>query len=350
MPFHHIKVSVPNCKASWILGTLLILIVALYGGHTLLVRANAPVHLVVYAFSTQEEIFTQGILPIFEQMWEAETGRDLTIESMFGPSATLAGQINMGAPADVALFSNAQHVNWLKIGRRVQRHTKPVVIGCTPMVIVIQPAYPAGITCFADLARPGLRLLHADPRRSGAGEWAVLAEYGSALLESGAQTTAATQLRAIWRNVRLLAPSARAALTLFELGAGDALITYEQDARLAMERGVELGIAVPPRTIIACHTAVIVDDNVKSSERPAAEAFIRFLLSDSGQRILRRYHLRPADLVGDTFPELVQPFTVDELGGWSRAYSTVVDGLWEGEIAHQLELGPAFNLVGAGDF
>ena len=53
--------------------------------------ANAPtrVRLVVYAFSTQEEVLTQGIFPAFEQAWEAKTGQDLTIEGVFGPSGTL---------------------------------------------------------------------------------------------------------------------------------------------------------------------------------------------------------------------------------------------------------------------
>jgi sulfate transport system substrate-binding protein len=251
--------------------------------------------LVVYAFSTQEEVLTQSILPAFEAAWEAETGRDLTIEAMFGPSGTLAGQINLGAPADVALFSNEQHVNWLKIGQQVRWETHPVVVSTTPLVIVTRPGNPAGIVEFRDLAQPGLRLLHADPHSSGAGDWAVLAEYGSALraepvpelvegrdealLESGDQAAAQTQLEAIWHNVRLLAPSARATLTLFELGAGDTLVTYEHDAYLALARGVPLEIVVPPRTTVAHHVAVIVDSNVTPAERPVAQAFVNFLLT-----------------------------------------------------------------------
>ena len=114
-----------------------------------------------------------------EEAWEAETGRDLTIEGVFVPSGTLAGQINLGAPADVAMLSNEQHVNWLKIGRRVRRETQPIVVSTTPMVIVVRPENPLGIAEFSDLAQPDLKLLHADPRSSGAGDWAVLAEYGS---------------------------------------------------------------------------------------------------------------------------------------------------------------------------
>jgi ABC-type sulfate transport system substrate-binding protein len=322
--------------------------------------------LVVYGFSSQEEAFTQGIFPAFEDEWETRTGQDLTIEGVFGPSGTLARQIVLGAPADVALFSNAQHVAWLKVGRRLGEKTQPIAFGCTPIVILTRPGNPNGITDFADLAQAGLRLLHADPRSSGVGEWSVLAEYGSALSsgppgygaaqpqagalqDSGGAEAAADQLKAIWRNVRLLGPSARATLTLFELGAGDGLVTYEQDALLALERGVALEIVVPPHTIVAQHVAVIVDDNVTASERTVAQAFVDFLLSETGQLILDRYHLRPGDCEGGGFLRLEQPFMIEDLGGWSRAYADLVDALWQGEIEPQLDLVPSPRLAETGN-
>jgi ABC-type sulfate transport system substrate-binding protein len=335
--------------ASWLLAAVLLIVVAYYGARALLVDAHGPVHLVVYAFSTQEESFTQGIFPAFEQAWEAQTGRDLTIEGLFGASGTLAGQINLGAPADVAVFSNAEQVDWLKAGRRVRRDTEPVIVGCTPLVIVARPGTPFPIAGYADLTQEGLNLLHADPRSSGAGEWAVLAEYGSAFLPSGDRAAAEAQLKAIWHNVPLLADSARAAMTLFELGAGDALVTYEQDALVARERGVALQIVEPPRTIVARHVAVIVDDNVTWAERPVAEAFVQFLLSDAGQQIFSQYHLRPPSCQSDLFPALVDPFAVEDLGGWSQAYATLLDALWQQEIEPALDLQPAPRLLSTGE-
>ena len=333
-----------------VLGTLALALLAAVVVYGRIVRSATPrpSHLVVYAFSTQEEMLTQGIFPALEEAWEAETGEDLTIDGLFGASGTLAGQINLGAPADVGLFSNFQHVTHLKIGRRVGLKTEPVVVSHTPMVIVVRPGNPAGIAGYADLAQPGLRLLHADPRSSGAGEWALLAEYGSALQESGDRATAEAQLLAIWRNVRLLGASARATMTLFELGAGDAFVTYEHDALLARERGIPLEIVVPSRTIVARHVAVIVDGNVLPGEAPMAQAFVDMLQSDAGQETLRRYHLRPADLEGDGYPGIAEPFTVDDLGGWSRIYDQVVDRFWQKEIAPCLDLDPAPALLEMG--
>jgi sulfate transport system substrate-binding protein len=331
--------------AGWSLGVTLLVIIGLYGGQTIFADVQRPVKLVIYAFSTQEEVLSQQIFPDFEQAWEAETGRELTIEGIFGPSGTLAGQINLGDPADVALLSNEQHVAWLKVGRRVAWETEPAIVSYTPMVIVTRPGNPVGLTDFGDLTKPGLRLLHAAPRQSGGGDWAMLAEYGSAFLESGDKRMAQEQVKSIWRNVRLLAPSARATLTVFELGAGDALVTYEQDARLARARGVPLEIVMPPRTILAQHVAVIVDDNVTRNERPAAQAFIAYLLSEAGQQAFARYHLRSVTSESETFPTLVTPFTVDDLGGWSQVYPELVETLWQKEIEPTLHLEQTVQLI-----
>jgi ABC-type sulfate transport system substrate-binding protein len=338
-----------GCRQVGLVVAVLLLGAATVYGQVRLASGKEPVRLVVYAFSTQEEVLTQGVFPAFEAAWEAETGRDLALHGIFGPSGTLAGQINLGAPADVAIFSHAQHVTYLRVGKRVRGQSEAVTVGCTPMVIVTRPGNPAGLTDLASLAQPGLNLLHADPRSSGGGHWAVLAEYGSGYLPAGDEIAGQAQLSSIWRNVRLLGSSARATLTLFELGAGDALLTYEQDAHLALERGVSLEIVVPPRTVVAEHVAIIVDDNVTASERPVAQALLDFLLSDAGQEILGRYHLRPPDCEGEGFSPLDYPFAVDELGGWAQAYPDLIETLWQREIEPRLELEPAVQLLETGD-
>jgi sulfate transport system substrate-binding protein len=302
--------------------------------------SRPPVKLVVYGFSTQEEVFNQSIFPAFEKSWQTKTGRELIIEGVFGPSGTLANQIILGGPADVAIFSNAQHVTWLQVGQQVEQDTQAEIIGCTPMVIVTRPGNPAGVQDFAGLAQPGLKLLHPEPGRSGAGDWALLAEYGSAYLVSGDQNAAEAQLMGVWKNVKVLGSSARATLTLFELGAGDALVTYEQDALLALDRGVPLEVIMPPRTIVAQHMAVVVDANVTPTERAAAEDFVRYLVSEAGQKTLRQYHLRPPEVEASPSPSTFQPFTVEDLGGWSQAYHDLIEGLWKSQLAPQLETEP----------
>lgn len=332
-----------------VLGLLLLAIVAFHAGKAFLVDARGPILLIVYAFSTQEEVLTQAVFPGFTRYWESQTGQDLQIEGVFGPSGTLASQINLGAPAHVALLSNEHHVNWLKVGRRVRSDNIPQRFSYTPMVIVTRPGNPHGIEEYSDLAAPGLRLIHANPSSSGGGAWAVLAEYGSALLQRRSAEQAHAQLTGIWQNVAVMAPSARSALTLFELGAGDALVTYEQDALLARDRGVALEIVAPTRTIAAQHVAVLVDDNVRSlewdgshglRERTVAQAFIEYLTGEEGQRALQDYHWRPDGVPGNvglsSSDAAIGVFTVDALGGWPRAYRDVVEALWQDEILPSL--------------
>ena len=142
-----------------------------------------------------------------------------------------------------------------------------------------------------------------------------------------------------------MAPSAQSTLTVFELGAGDALVTYEQDARLAQARGVPLEIVIPPRTILAQHVVVMVDDNVTRNERPVAQAFINYLLSEAGQQAFARYHLRSVTSESDIFPALLTPFTVEDLGGWSQVYPELVETLWQKEIEPSLHLEQAVQLI-----
>ena len=334
---------------NWLIGSILtsLIIYCVWSGlHS---PKTEPLRLVVYAFSTQEEVLTQGIFPAFEQSWEAQNGRALKVEGVFGPSGVLAGEINLGAPAHVAVFSNLRHVNWLKLGKRLQPDAEPVMYASTSLVIITRPGNPSGIRGFADLRQPGIQILHADPRSSGVGEWAVLAEYGSAYLESGDQLAGEAQLKDIWKNVRLLGDSARSTLTLFELGVGDALVTYEQDALLAQKRGVPLQIITPQRTILTRHFAVIIDDKITPTEQLAAEAFLDFLLSDYGQQILRKYDLRPAVYETDVAFQGQNPFTEEDLGGWARAYETLIEDLWGRDIAPDLKLESASTLLRKGE-
>ena len=131
--------------------------------------------------------------------------------------------------------------------------------------------------------------------------------------------------------------STRTSLTAFETGAGDVLVTYEQDSLFARGRGVPLEIVMPRQTTAAENAAVIVDKNVNQKERPAAEAFMEYLLSDEALGIFNRYYLRPVTQLQHRSSVPPQFFTVEELGGWSTAYTESLESLWQAKIAPGLE-------------
>jgi len=298
---------------------------------------------VVYSFSVNEEVMTEEVFPAFQDYWQKQTGQEVSFQSVFTGSEQLTERILDGASADVAILSNEQHAIWLRISNWVETdwHTYPQngIVSRSPLVIVVRPGNPLGIRDWVDLTRPAVRLVHPDPRTSGGAQWALLAEYGSALLaqSSGGPEAAYEQLRGIWANVVSTPPSSREALRQFVFGVGDALVTYEQDAILAQARGATLEVVTPPCTVVSEHVVVMLDRNVRPWERDVVRAFIGFLWSERAQKAFARYYFRavtdePLNQTMPEFQEIERPFTVRELGGWGRAYPEIIHRIWEEQI------------------
>jgi sulfate transport system substrate-binding protein len=298
--------------------------------------------IVVYGFSVQEEVMTEKVFPAFQAHWLGRTGQEVTFQSVFAGSEEIAEAIIGGARADVAVLSNEQHAVWLRINDCVETdwHLLPHqgIISRSSVVIVVRPDNPLGIKNWADLTGPGVKLIHPDPRASGGAQWALLAEYGSSmLLKGGSKETACEQLRGIWANVIATPASSREALRQFVFGTGDALVTYEQDALLARARGATLEVVAPYSTFVSEHVAVIVDCNVQPWEREVVEAFVDFLWSEEAQRAFTYYYFRAVtdEELNEEVPEfhtIERPFTVQDLGGWERAYPEIIRGVWEEQI------------------
>jgi len=187
--------------------------------------------------------------------------------------------------------------------------------------------------------KPGIKIIHPDPVSSGGAQWSVLAIYGSELKKSETQTgrrdeaRAQKMLQAIWRNVISTPGSAREARTQFELGHGDALVTYELEGLLMKEAGASVEVVVPAATIFSEHPAVVVDRNVTPAERIVVDAFMQFLWSEEAQRAFVKYHFRATsdEAINESnrnFADIKMPFTVDYFGGWSRAYPEVIERVW----------------------
>lgn len=302
-------------------------------------NASTRQTIVVYGFSIEEEVITEEVFPAFQTYWQERTGQEISFRSVFTGSEQLAEAIIEGASADVAILSNEQHAVWLHINDLVETdwHAFPNggIVSRSPLVIVVRPGNPLGIEDWTDLTHPGVELVHPDPHMSGGAQWALLAEYGPALLdEDGSPDAAREQLRDIWANVIATPSSSREALRQFVFGVGDALVTYEQDALLARARGAALEVVIPRSTVVSEHVVVIVDQNVKSWEREAVEAFVTFLWSEEAQRSFTGYYFRAVtdEALNEAVPEfhkIERPFTVQDLGGWGKAYPEIIHGIWQ---------------------
>jgi sulfate transport system substrate-binding protein len=327
---------------------LIIITLLLTAGLTACQPTRTPVadkyqHIIVYGFSTEEAALTEEVFPAFQAYWQQLTGQEVTFQGNFAGSEDLTDAIIEGADADVAILSNEQHAVWLQVNDMLESdwHTFPEegIVTHSPLVIVVRPGNPLGIETWADLAQPGVRLVHPDPRTSGGAQWALLAEYGSVLLsEDGSAQAAQECLQAIWANVVSTPASSREALKEFMFGTGDAMVTYEQDALLAQSRGAAFRVVIPQSTIMSEHIAVIVDGHLKPSERETVEAFVAFLWSETAQRAFTHYYFRAVtdETLNDeveAFHEVPHAFTVRDLGGWGQAYPEIIHGAWEEQLA-----------------
>jgi len=301
----------------------------------------------LYGFSVMKEAMDRGVIPGFTAKWKQEHGEDVKFTTSYAGSETIANQILQGVGAQVGLFSIERDVERLSKAGFVTSNWKSLpfggIVNKTPFVIIVRKGNPKGIHDFADLAKPGVKLIHPYPDGSGGAQWSILAIYGSELKKSQTETGGADQARAlgllksVWRNVFSTPDSARAARTQFETGYGDALITYELEGLQMKQAGGAVEIVVPRATILSEHPAVVIDKNVGGNDRPLVEAFMQYLWSDEAQQAFVKYNFRSVtheefNDANAALAHIEQPFTIELFGGWDRAYPEIIDGVWRNQV------------------
>ncbi|HWS86363.1 MAG TPA: sulfate ABC transporter substrate-binding protein [Pyrinomonadaceae bacterium] len=303
----------------------------------------------LYGFSVMKEVMDKAVIPAFTEKWKREQGEDVRFVASYAGSETITNQILQGVGADLGIFSIERDVHRLVEKGLVKSDWKTAapnggIVNKTPFVILVRRGNPKAVRDYADLGKPGVKLIHPDPDSSGGAQWSILAIYGSELKKSQSESGAPDQARAlnllksVWKNVISTPGSAREARTQFETGYGDALITYELEGLLMKQAGAPFEIVVPRSTIFSEHPAVLIDRNVNDDERPVLEAFMQYLWSDEAQQASVKYHFRAVtdDAFNDAnqeFARIELPFTVGDLfQGWERAYPDVIDGVWRKQV------------------
>ncbi len=301
----------------------------------------------VYGFSIMKEALEKEIYPAFSAKWKKEHGEDIDFVSSFAGSETVTNQILQGAPADLAILSIERDADRLVEGKASPANWRELpnngIVNRTPFVILVRAGNPKGIHDFADLGKPGVKVIHPDPVSSGGAQWSILSIYGSELKKSEAETGTADRVRAlltlqsIWKNVISSPGSAREARTQFELGQGDALITYELEGIIMKKSNAPIDVVIPKSTIFSEHPALIVDRNMDAKKRPVIEAFLRYLWSDDAQQAFVKFHFRST--TNETFNDgnkefatIEQPFTVDYFGGWAKAYPDIIEKIFRDQV------------------
>jgi sulfate transport system substrate-binding protein len=281
--------------------------------------------------------FYQNFNAAFARDWKARTGQDVTINQSHGGSGRQARAVLDGLQADVVTLALAYDIDalaekghlldpaWQK---RLPHNSTPYT---STVLFLVRKGNPKGIHDWPDLVRPGIQIIVPNPKTSGGARWNYLAAYGSALKQNGGDPAKArAYLAAFYRNVPVLDSGARGATTTFaERGIGDVLVTWENEAYLALNGPLKakFEIVVPSWSILAEPPVAVVDKVVQRRGSGAlAKAYLDYLYSDEGQWLAARHHFRPWNpnalaAAGHPFPKL-KLFTVDELfGGWGKAHA-----------------------------
>jgi sulfate transport system substrate-binding protein len=196
------------------------------------------------------------------------------------------------------------------------------------IVFVVRKGNPKGIHDWGDLVRTGVAVITPNPKTSGGARWNYLAAWAWARAQPGGDDAHAREfLRRLYANVPVLDAGARGATTTFvHNGLGDVLLTWENEAMLAVrEVGADkLEIVVPSVSVLAEPPVAVVERvALRHGTREVARAYLDYLYSKEGQEIIARHFYRPRDAevaakYASQFPKL-RLVTIADFGGWPRA-------------------------------
>lgn len=270
----------------------------------------------------------------FAKYWEQEKGQEVTFKQSHGGSGSQARSVIDGLEADVVTLALAYDIDaiadqklidsdWID---RLDNNSAPYT---STIVFLVRKGNPKGITDWNDLAKKGVSVITPNPKTSGGARWNYLAAWGYALQQNNNDEKKAQEfVQKIYKNVEVLDSGARGSTTTFvEKGIGDVLITWENEAFLALnEKGKgEFEIVAPSVSILAEPSVAVVDSVVdKKGTKEVAQGYLEYLYTDVGQEIAAKNYYRPrseaiAAKYKDQFPE-IKLFTIDEtFGSWREA-------------------------------
>ncbi len=187
-----------------------------------------------------------------------------TVVFTFAGSADLISQLEQGAVADVFAAADTSTMNDAVAANLVAG--PPVTFATNSMAIAVPPTNPAGIGSFADLARPGVRLVVCLPTVPCGAASAQVARNTGTVLRPVSEESSVTDV-----------------LNKVTIGEADAGLVYLSDINRAGDQVASVDI---PSSVNAVNRNQIATLTSGPSAGLAGE-FQQLVLSRSGQQILR---------------------------------------------------------------
>ena len=310
-------------------------LLALAGAHS----AAAETVLLNVSYDPTREFYKE-FNAAFAEHWQREANEAVEIRMSHGGSGKQARAVIDGLDADVVTLALEADIDAIaaESGKipadwrgRLPHASAPYT---STIVFLVRAGNPKGIRDWGDLVKAGVQVITPNPKTSGGARWNYLAAWAYAD-QAFSQDEAKTRefLAELFGHVPVLDTGARGSTTTFaQRGIGDVLIAWENEAFLALQ---ELGpdqfeIVVPSISIKAEPPVALVDGNVDAKgTRKAAEAYLNYLYSPTGQQLAAKHFYRPSDPAA-VDPDLLERFpnvklvTIDDalFGGWAKAQPT----------------------------
>jgi len=198
--------------------------------------------------------------------------RGTTVRFNFGASSVLAAQIQGGAPADV--FASADGANMQKVVASHLVRSAPADFAANLLTIVVKKGNPKHVIGLADLANVGIVAECAVTVPCG--------KYAAQMLSQDGVSIPSSRVT--------LGQDVKATLTAVSTGDADAGIVYVTDAKSAAASVTQVKIPASLNVL-----AVYPIASLRSSQNTAlAQAWVRYVLSSTGQKALAKFGFLPA--------------------------------------------------------
>ncbi len=223
----------------------------------------------------------------FAKHWANQAGQRVVVRQSHAGSGRQARAVMEGLQADVTTLALGYDVDAIARAGLIQPGwSKDLPYNSAPytstIVFLVRQGNPKGIKDWNDLARPGLDVITPNPKTSGGARWNYLAAWHYARSQPGAsEATARNFVTALYRNVPVLDSGARASSTTFiERTIGDVLVTWENEAYLALDIVKDrLEMVTPSMSILAEPSVAVVDDVVeRRGTGKVASAYLEYLV------------------------------------------------------------------------
>lgn len=315
-------------------------------------QAPAPVTMLNVSYDPTRELY-QDYNQAFATYWKGKNGQEVTIDQSHGGSGKQGRAVIDGLEADVVTLALAYDIDAIaktaglldpKWQERLPHNSCPYT---STIVLLVRKGNPKGIKDWGDLTKEGVEVIMPNPKTSGGARYMYLALWGYKLKQelgdfaalkdpAKAAEVAAAQVKAkafvsdiYSHHVPVLDAGARDSTNTFlQRGLGDVLLTWENEAFLAVKQlgPDEVEMVVPSISILAEPPVAVVDKvAAKHGTTEVAKAYLEYLYSPVGQKLAAKHFYRPRIEEGVPAESLAQfpkvsLFTIDDVfGGWAKA-------------------------------